>query len=150
LPGPRGLPLLKPPFGSLVAIDMNSGEHRWRIPVGRGELIPAIRQLGITKRLGFLGRSWALVTKTVLIVVQSGYFSTPRLQPGGTRRIADLNNFDPHLWVYDKTSGEMLAEIPLPANAAGAPITYIAGGKQYIAFPVGGGPLLEELIAVAL
>jgi quinoprotein glucose dehydrogenase len=150
LPGPRGLPLLKPPFGSLVAIDMNSGEHRWRIPVGRAELIPAIGQLGIAKRLGFPGRSWALVTKTILIVVQSGYFSTPRLQPGGTRRIADLNNFDPHLWVYDKTSGEMLAEIPLPANAAGAPITYIAGGKQYIAFPVGGGPLLEELIAVAL
>ena len=37
LPGPRGLPLLKPPFGSIVAIDMNSGEHRWRIPVGRSE-----------------------------------------------------------------------------------------------------------------
>jgi len=36
LPGPRGLPLLKPPFASLVAIDMNTGEHRWRIPIGRG------------------------------------------------------------------------------------------------------------------
>ena len=45
--GPRGLPLLKPPFGSIVAIDMNSGEHRWRIPVGRGELMSAIRQLGV-------------------------------------------------------------------------------------------------------
>jgi quinoprotein glucose dehydrogenase len=150
LSGPRGLPLLKPPFGSIVAIDMNSGEHRWRIPVGRGELIPAIQQLGIRERLGFPTRSWALITKTVMIVVQSGYFSTPRLPPGGTRRIADLNNFDPHLWVYDKTSGEMLAEIALPANAVGAPITYMAAGKQYIAFPVGGGPLVEELIAVSL
>jgi quinoprotein glucose dehydrogenase len=150
LPGPRGLPLLKPPFGSILAIDMNSGEHRWRIPVGRGELIPAIRQLGVKERLGFPGRSWALVTKTLMIVVQSGYFSAPRLPPGGTRRIADLNNFDPHLWVYDKTSGEMLAEIALPANATGAPITYMAGGKQFIAFPVGGGPLVEELIAVSL
>ena len=37
LPGPRGLPLLKPPFGSIIAIDMNTGDHRWRIPVGRGE-----------------------------------------------------------------------------------------------------------------
>src|SRR5262249_5335542 len=36
LPGPRGLPLFKPPFGSIVAVDMNSGEHRLRIPVGRG------------------------------------------------------------------------------------------------------------------
>src|SRR3954447_22615532 len=150
LPGPRGLPLFKPPFGSMLAIDMNSGEHRWRIPVGRGELIPGVRQPGITERAGFPGRSWALVTKTVLIVVQSGYYGTPRLAPGGLRRIADLNNFDPHLWVYDKTTGEMLAEIPLPANASGAPITYLAGGKQYIAFPVGGGPLVEELIAVSL
>jgi quinoprotein glucose dehydrogenase len=150
LPGPRGMPLLKPPFGSIVAIDMNSGEHRWRIPVGRGEVIPAIQQLGVRERLGFPTRSWALVTKTVMIVVQSGYFSAPRLPPGGTRRIADLNNFDPHLWVYDKASGEMLAEIALPANAVGAPITYMAAGRQYIAFPVGGGPLVEELIAVSL
>jgi quinoprotein glucose dehydrogenase len=90
------------------------------------------------------------VTRTVLIVVQMGYYGAPRLAPGGTRRINDLSNFDPHLWVYDKSSGEMLAEIALPANATGAPITYMAGGKQYIAFPVGGGPLVEELIAVSL
>ena len=70
--------------------------------------------------------------------------------PEWGRPIFDLNNRDPHLWVYDKTSGEMLAEIALPANATGAPITYMAGGKQYIAFPVGGGPLVEELIAVSL
>jgi quinoprotein glucose dehydrogenase len=150
LSGPRGLPLLKPPFGSIVAIDMNTGEHRWRIPIGRGELIPPIQQLGIKERLGFPARSWALVTKTVMIVVQSGYFGAPRLAPGGTRRVNDLYNFDPHLWVYDKTNGEMLAEIALPANAIGAPITYLAGGKQYIAFPVGGGPLVEELIAISL
>src|SRR5204862_8219460 len=47
LSGPRGVPLLKPPFGSMLAIDMNSGDHRWRIPVGRGELIPTIQALGI-------------------------------------------------------------------------------------------------------
>ena len=95
-------------------------------------------------------RSWALVTKTVMIVVQMGYFGRPRFVPGLNLPIRDLHNLDPHLWVYDKTSGEMLAEIELPANATGAPITYMAGGKQYIAFPVGGGPLVEELIAVTL
>ena len=150
LPGPRGLPLLKPPFGSIVAIDMNTGEHRWRIPVGRSEAIPAIQQLGIRERLGLPTRSWALVTKTVMIVVQMGYFSAPRFVPGLNLPISDLHNLDPHLWVYDKTSGEMLAEIALPANATGAPITYMAGGKQFIVFPVGGGPLVEELIAVSL
>jgi quinoprotein glucose dehydrogenase len=149
LPGPRGLPLLKPPFGSMVAIDMNSGEHRWRIPVGNASAVPAIRQLKIRERLGLPFRSWALVTRTVLVVVQMGYYGSPRIAQGG-RRVSDLANLDPHLWVHDKATGEMLAEIPLPANATGAPITYMAGGKQYIVFPVGGGPLVEELVAVAL
>jgi quinoprotein glucose dehydrogenase len=150
LPGPSGMPLLKPPFGSIVAIDMNAGDHRWRIPVGRGELFPTIRQLGIREQLGFPARSWALVTKTVLIVVQMGYYGAPRIAQGTSRRVSDLFNFDPHLRVYDKSTGAMLAEIPLPANATGSPITYIVGGKQYIVFPVGGGPLVEELLAIAL
>ena len=144
------MPLLKPPFGSIVAIDMNSGEHRWRIPVGRSAAIPAIRELGIRERLGLPLRSWALVTKTVMIVVQMGYYDPPHLQPGLNMPIMELHNLDPHLWVYDKATGEMLAEIELPANATGAPMTYMAGGKQFIVFPVGGGPLVEELIAVSL
>jgi len=148
LSGPRGLPLLKPPFGSLIAIDMNSGEHRWRTPVGRGPVEnPVIRHLGIIERLGWPAPSWALVTKTVVVVVQMG-FAVPRIV--GARRLFALNNRDPQLWVYDKATGEMLAEVPIPQNAAGSPITYMSGGKQYIVFPVGGGPLVEELIAVAL
>ena len=148
--GPRGLPLLKPPFGSIVAIDMNTGEHRWRIPVGRSDAMDSIRKRGIRERLGLPFRSWALVTKTVMIVVQMGYYDSPRFVPGLNWPIMDLHNLDPHLWVYDKASGEMLAEIALPANATGAPMTYMAGGKQYIAFPVGGGAIAEELIAVSL
>jgi quinoprotein glucose dehydrogenase len=150
LPGPRGLPLLRPPFGSVVAIDMNTGEHRWRVPVGNSDAMGTISKLGIHERLGRPARSWALVTKTVMVVVQTGYYSAPRYLPEFKRITYDLNNLDPHLWVYDKTTGAMLAEIALPANATGAPISYMAGGKQYIAFPVGGGPLVEELIAVAL
>ncbi len=149
LPGPRGLPLLKPPFGSIVAIDMNTGEHRWRIPVGRSEAMGSIQKLGIHEGLGLPFRSWALVTKTVMIVVQMGYYSPEHFVPELSRPMADLHNLDPHLWVYDKSSGEVLAEIALPANATGAPITYIADGKQYIAFPVGGGAIVEELIAVS-
>jgi quinoprotein glucose dehydrogenase len=148
LPGPRGLTLLKPPFSSVVAIDMNTGEHRWRIPVGHSNAMAAVRNLGIHEELGLPGRNWVLVTKTVMIVLQAGYFGPPRMLAG--HRIFDLNNRDPHLWVYDKASGAMLAEIALPANATGAPMTYMAGGKQYIVFAVGGGPLVEELIAISL
>ena len=136
LPGPRGLPLLKPPFGSIVAIDMNTGEHRWRIPVGRSQrdaVDPAAGDLA--DDLGLPARSWALMTKTVMIVVQMGYLEPAalraRLQPADPRP----HNLDPHLWVYDKTTGEKLAEIELPANATGSPITYMAGGKQFIVFP---------------
>jgi quinoprotein glucose dehydrogenase len=142
------LPLLKPPFGSMVAIDMNTGEHRWRIPVGRSSAVSAVAQLGIREPLGLPLRSWALVTKNVLIVVQMGYYSAPRLLAGSGRRVSDLANLDPHLWVHDKATGEMLAEIALPANATGSPITYLSGGKQFIVFADGGGPLVEELIAV--
>jgi quinoprotein glucose dehydrogenase len=150
VPGPRGLPLLKPPFGSIVAIDMNTGEHRWRIPVGRSRAMGPIRALGITEQLGLPCRSWTLMTRTVMIVVQMGYLGPTRLVPGLNMPIRDLFNLDPHLWVYDKTTGEMLAEMALPANATGAPMTYMAGGKQFIVFPVGGAKLVEELIAVSL
>ena len=150
LAGPRGLPLLKPPFGSIVAIDMNTGEHRWRIPIGRSEAMAPIRNLGIKERLGLPQRSWALVTKAVMIVVQMGYSGPMRFVPGLNMPVRDLYNRDPHLWVYDKASGEMLAEMELPANATGAPMTYMAGGKQFIVFPVGGSKLVEELIAVGL
>jgi quinoprotein glucose dehydrogenase len=77
-------------------------------------------------------------------------YQVPRVSSRFSRYLYELYNRDAHLLVYDKTAGEMLAEIPLPANATGAPITYMAGGKQDIAFPVSGGPLVEELIAVSL
>jgi quinoprotein glucose dehydrogenase len=150
LPGPRGLPLLKPPFASIVAIDMNSGEHRWRVPVGRSSAMPAVRSIDPLGEYGLMTRSWALVTKTVMVAVQMGSLSAPRFLPGVYAPIRDLSNRDPHLWVYDKATGEKLAQIALPSNAGGAPMTYMAGGKQFIVFPVGGGPVVEELVAVGL
>jgi hypothetical protein len=80
------------------------------------------------------------------IAKPSGFDSQP--QPKEFRSLRAIDQF--RATRKDGTSGEMLAEIELPANATGAPITYMAGGKQYIAFPTGGGPLPEELIAVAL
>jgi len=64
--------------------------------------------------------------------------------------VYDLNVREPKLYAYDKASGRLLAQIDLPANASGAPMTYMAGGKQYVAFPIGGANITEELIALAL
>ena len=91
------------------------------------------------------------MTKTLVLVVQQGYLSRERPAPSASRRsVWDLNNFEPKLYAYDKATGRLLAEIVLPANAGGAPMTYMAGGKQFIAFPVGGSNIPEELIALAL
>jgi quinoprotein glucose dehydrogenase len=79
-----------------------------------------------------------------------GYVGPVHHDPSLNMPTRELFNRDPHLWVYDKASGEMLAEMELPANATGAPMTYMAGGKQFIVFPVGGAKLVEELIAVSL
>jgi quinoprotein glucose dehydrogenase len=150
LPGPQNLPLFKPPWGSLVAIDMSSGNHRWRSPVGSGHFM-AVRNLGISERLGWPSRSFVLVTKTVLLVVQSGFQSNRRPAPFTPYcEVYDLNIREPKLYAYDKASGRLLAEVVLPANASGAPMTYMAGGKQYVAFPIGGANITEELIALTL
>jgi quinoprotein glucose dehydrogenase len=64
--------------------------------------------------------------------------------------VYDLNVREPKLYAYDKASGRLLAQVDLPANASGAPMTYMAGGKQYVAFLVGGSNVTEELVALAL
>jgi hypothetical protein len=88
-----------------------------------------------------------LVTKSLLLVVQHGR-QDPRLAP---RRLeARLSNREPKLYAYDKKSGRLLAEVPLPVNASGAPMTYMVGGRQYVAFPVGGANIPEELLALSL
>jgi len=151
LSGPQGLPLFKPPYASLLAIDLNSGEHRWRTPLGRGPLRhPALGGVALPERLGAPNvRGWTLVTRRLLFAVKSGAMFNTRSGPHG-RRIYDQDRSDAHLWVYDKASGAMLAEIPIGSNAGGAPIAYLAGGKQLVVFPVGGGNVAEELVALAL
>jgi quinoprotein glucose dehydrogenase len=149
--GPQRLPLFRPPWGSLVAIDMVTGEHRWRAPVGTGNTHPALRSLNISERLGWPLRSFALVTKTLVLTVQTGYLGNERPSTNSPRRrIFDLNTLEPKLYAYDKATGALVAEVALPANASGAPMTYMANGKQYVAFPVGGANIPEELIALAL
>jgi quinoprotein glucose dehydrogenase len=148
--GGPGVPLFKPPWGSVVAIDMTTGEHRWRAPVGSGAF-GELAGLGIVERLGWPSRSFALVTKSLLLVVQSGTGVGAR--PAITspfRQTFTFANREPKLYAYDKATGALIAEVAVPANATGAPMTYMAAGKQYVVFPVGGSNIPEELIALAL
>ena len=135
--GPDGLPLFKGPYGRITAIDLNRGDIAWQRANGIGS--PAIRDherlRGVDLPLLGSGRDFLLLTRTLLLSGQQ--------TPGADGA-----------WVLaarDKATGELLAEIPLPGRAIGAPMSYEAGGKQFIALTVRGargGP--PELVALAL
>ena len=132
---PRGLPLLKPPYSRLTAIDMNTGEHVWMTPLGNGDRIRRhrmLRHLDLPPLGGDNGRGGPLVTKTLLVMA---------LTAGGTGNGA-------RLVAYDKATGEEIASADLPRGAIGTPMTYMHDSRQYIALTIGGTP--PELIAFAL
>ena len=133
VPDPMGLPIVKPPWGRITAIDMNTGEHVWMVANGDTPddvaSNPALSGIEIP-RTGKFSRAMLLVTKTLLIAGE-GY--------GG----------DPVLRAHNKATGEILAEIELPGAVSGRPMTYMVDGRQYIVLTVGRtGP--AELVALAL
>ncbi len=141
--GPDGLPLTKPPYGRVTAVDLNTGEHLWMSPVGRG---PKNHPLLRDRNLGLLGwdrRAFAVVTPELLLVAAQGDGSLR----GGPIKIAEL---DPFLWAYDLTSGELLAEIRLSDNVQGGFVTYQQNGRQYVVLPIGGDYRTAGLIALGL
>lgn len=129
--GPEGLPLTKPPYGRITAINLNSGEHEWMIPHGEG-IRKKIIDMGILDPgpVGGASRTGPLVTKTLLFLAQS-------------------DNGRNVLRAFDKTSGETITEIELPLPPSAAPMTFAVSGKQFIALAVGGGAD-SRLITLAL
>ena len=122
---PQGLPLWKPPYSRMTAIDMNRGEHLWMTPLGNGDRFrnnPLLRDLDLPPLGGDDSRSGPLLTRTLLVHA---------LTTGGT-------NNGPRLVAYDKVSGEPKASIDLPGGALGTPMTYMLDGHQYLALTVGG------------
>ena len=131
---PQGLPLLKPPYSRLTAIDLNAGEHAWMQPNGNGDRYrnhPMLRDLDLPP-LGGEGRGGPVLTKTLLISALSAGGSD-----GGPRLVA-----------RDKATGEIVGSVDLPSGAIGTPMTYLYEGKQHIALTIGGD--VPELIALAL
>lgn len=143
----QGVPLWKPPYGRITAIDLNTGDHRWMAPMGDlAQSNPVLQQLGLS-RLGRAARGHVLLTKTLLIVGQEG--NTQRAEGGALVGSGFLIN-DPKLCAYDKATGKLVGEVALPRNATAAPMTYMRNGKQFIVVATGGSNLPAELIALCL
>jgi quinoprotein glucose dehydrogenase len=148
LAGPDGLPLFKPPFGRISAIQMNTGERVWVVPSGNGPRDhPLLKDLMLPK-LGWPLRTFVLATKTLLFAAQEGPMGPEQLKDGHLE--ADHEVREATLRAYDKLTGNLLAEIALPANATGSPMTYLHNGKQFVVVAVGGSNLPAELVALAL
>jgi glucose dehydrogenase len=138
---PQGLPLLKPPYGRLTAIDLDRGEILWQ--VAHGETPDSVRNhpalKGLTiPRTGQSGAVGALVTKT--LVIMGDPLATTA---SGRARGAMLR-------AYDKATGKEVGTVFLPAQQSGTPMTYMLNGRQFIVVAVSGGSYSGEYIAFAL
>jgi quinoprotein glucose dehydrogenase len=149
--GPRGLPLFKPPYGSIVAIDLDKGEIVWRVANGDGPRDnPAIAHLKLGP-LGNPGHAAPLVTKTLLFNGEgSDAMVIPARVPPDMPFETAPNYGEPWFRAFDKATGEVLAEVRLPAGVTGAPMTYMHRGKQYIVVAVGDRNAEPAWVALAL
>jgi glucose dehydrogenase len=132
--GPQGLPIFKPPYSRIVAIDMNTGEHLWETPNGdtpdRIRNHPALRQVEIPNT-GRTSHPITMVTKT-LVVTAEGTGGSPRLH------------------ALDKHTGERLGTVELPASGQYGMMGFQHEGRQYIVVQVAGRDLPGSLAALRL
>ncbi len=148
--GPGGLPLIKPPYGRITAIDLNTGEHRWMRPMGEGpRRHPALAHLNLPP-LGSPRRGFVLATKSLLFTAQEGIRRGRGPSPQANAIEVSAKNYKPFLLALDPATGDRIAQIALPGNASGSPMTYLVDGKQYIVVPIGGASLPAELVALSL
>ncbi|RAK60286.1 pyrroloquinoline quinone-dependent dehydrogenase [Phenylobacterium hankyongense] len=146
--GPQGLPLVKPPYGSIVAIDLNRGETLWTVANADGPRShPALKGLTLPP-LGMPSHDMPVATKTLLFVVQADPVSL-----NGRTRDGDLPlepYFDNKLRAYDKATGAVVWEMKLPAGSTASPMTYMYKGKQYLLVTIGSRTHAPEFVALSL
>ncbi len=137
----QGLPLVKPPYGQISAIDLTRGEIRWQVPHGETpdnvRNHPALKGLTIP-RTGRSGSVGTLVTKTLVVSGESGFGPTPSGQRGSMLR------------AYDKATGKEVGAVYMPAPQSGSPMTYMVNGEQHIVIAISGAGYSGELIAFKL
>jgi len=137
----QGLPLVKPPYGRITAIDLDKGEIKWQVAHGETpdniRNHPALKGLTIP-RTGQSGNVGVLVTKTLVIAGE------PRLTTTSTGKRGAM------LRAYDKATGQEVGAVYMPAPQSGSPMTYMYKDKQYIVMAISGGNYPGELLAFRL
>jgi len=137
----QGLPLLKPPYGLLNAIDLDKGELKWQVP--HGDTPDAVRNSPVLAgktipKTGQPGSVGLVVTKSLVVLGDPSITTTPDHPRGAMFR------------AYDKTNGKEVGAVWMPAPQSGSPMTYMANGRQYFIVAVSGGNYSGEYIAFAL
>jgi quinoprotein glucose dehydrogenase len=139
----QGLPIVKPPYGLLAAIDLEQGKVAWQTPHGdtpdNVRNHPALKGMNLPKT-GQAGTSGVglLVTKTLVIMGDPQVTTTPDHPRGAMLR------------AYDKKTGQQVGAIWMPTQQSGSPMTYLVNSRQYIVVAVSGGPYSGEYLAFAL
>jgi quinoprotein glucose dehydrogenase len=137
----EGLPLDKPPYAQISAIDLDKGDILWQVAHGETpdniRSNPALKGVNIP-RTGRPGVFGVLVTKTLVIAGERGTFTTPSGEKGAMLR------------AYDKATGKDAGAVYMPAGETGTAMTYMLGGKQYIVLAIAGPGFPAELIAFRL
>jgi quinoprotein glucose dehydrogenase len=122
--GLEGLPIAKPPYGVLTAIDLNTGETKFKVPHGDtpDNIRATFQRLGINypEKTGQAGSVGLLVTKTLVVVGDPAATTTPDHPRGGMLR------------AYDKQTGKEVGAVWMPNFQSGSPMTYMVDGRQYI------------------
>ncbi len=139
--GLEGLPIVKPPYGVMAAIELNTGSLKWQVPHGDTPDVvrnhPLLKGMNIPKT-GQGGSVGVMVTKTLVVAGDPQFTQMPG-QPRGAK-----------LRAYDKQTGAQVGEVQLPAPVTGHPMTYSIGGRQHIIVGVSGGNYSGEYIAFRL
>ena len=142
-PGPRGLPLLKPPYSRLTAIDLNRGEIVWQVPHGDGPRARVNEIIGDGSDVGPLGwQAQSAVNGNAGLVTKTLFFVNQGITPIGNQLGV--------MRAFDKATGEVVWEHPIDTSPRGALMTYLHEGKQYLVLGVAGGDSQPGLRAYAL